>query len=104
MASLDGGTMEKLDALLGCPVILPAEPTPEAVAALPAAARHSVLTALFHCGQLFPGAAQRLLHTEGSGDEPAGERRRWVSAEVPSLLMLLPTSYCVTALLYWGCF
>ena len=45
--------MEKLDALLGCPVILPAEPTPEAVAALPAAARHSVLTALFHCVNFF---------------------------------------------------
>ena len=45
--------MEKLDALLGCPVILPADTEPEAVSALPPAAKHAVLTALFHCVNFF---------------------------------------------------
>ncbi|XP_037076917.1 Fanconi anemia group D2 protein-like [Pollicipes pollicipes] len=53
VASLDGGDMEKLDALLGCPVLLPADAALDSFATLAPPLRAAVLTALFHCLNFF---------------------------------------------------
>ena len=63
--------MEKLDALLGCPVILPADVEAEAASALSSASRHAVLTALFHCVNFF----RELLNAFSTQKDQESKRR-----------------------------